>query len=52
MTGKLVLFAGKLDVWSSYDLWQTELRPQQQTGRLENPYSKVANLVIGSGKLA
>ena len=50
MTGKLVLLAGKLDLWSS-NLWQTELRPQQQTGRLEKPYSKVANLVIGSGKL-
>ena len=51
MTDKLVLFAGKLDLWSS-NLWQTELRPQQQTGRLEKPYSKVANLGIDGGKLA
>ena len=52
MTGQLVLLAGKVDVWCSY-MWQTELRPQQQTGgRLEKPSSKVANLDIDNDKLA
>ena len=43
MAGKLVLLAGKLDFWGS-DLWQTELRPLQQSGRLERPSSKVITL--------